>query len=215
MSEACTPRILIADDHELIRVALPTAIRRGVPGAFFAAVATAAEAVAAVEREKWDLLVLDLGLPDAGEFQTLRRIRALCPQLPVLVLSMFAEEKMGVAALEAGANGYLCKTADRAAIAQAAAETLAGRGHVSGKLRALLAGRRPAASAMKISLSPRELEVLVDLGRGLSNKEIAAKLAVSVSSVGTYRVRLMAKLGLHTTADLLRFVVEHGLTRIE
>ena len=207
------PRILIADDHELIRDALPGAIRRRLPTATFESVATASAVITAAQRERWDLLVLDLGLPGMGELDTLRRVRALQPALPVLVLSMFAEEKMGVAALEAGADGYLCKTADRNAIAHAAAETLAGRGHVSENLRSLLARRPRRPGGSITALSPREVDVLLDLGRGLSNKEIAARLAVGVTTVATYRARIMEKLALRTAADLHRFVIEQELTR--
>lgn len=212
MPELQETKILLADDHALIRGALPSAIRRRVPAAKFVQVGTAAEVLAAVQRAEWDLLVLDLGLPGGTELETLRQVRALRPQLRVLVFSMFPEDKMGVAAIEAGADGYLCKTADRALVAQAAAETLAGTGYRSAHLRELLAGRRTDPGGVP-ALSRRELEVLVLLGRGLSNKEVAAQLEVGVTSVGTYRARIMEKLGLSTTADLLRYVVEHRLAR--
>lgn len=212
MTEPKAPRILLADDHALIRDALPAFIRRRLPLAEFELVSSAPAVLAAVAGQPWDLVVLDLGLPGASEFSTLRRVRELQPRLPVLVLSMHAEEKMGLAALDAGADGYLCKTADGASVAGAVAETLAGRGYRSPRLQALLA-RRTEQKSRTVALSPRELEVLVELGAGRSNKEIAAKLGVSVTSVGTYRTRIMEKLGLETTADLLRYVVEHRLSR--
>jgi len=213
MPEGLAKRILIADDHALIRDALPRTIWRTVPEAIFFSVATVPALIEAIEREAWDLLVLDLGLPGGSEMGTLRRVREMRPELPILVLTMFAEDKMGVAALAAGANGYLCKTADRAVIARAAAETLAGRGYVSDHLRRLLSTREERAETDVASLSRREFEVLVELARGRSNKEIAAELDVSVTSVGTYRTRIMEKLALRTNADLVRFVVEKGLTR--
>lgn len=213
MSEVPVPRILLADDHVLIRDALPSAISRRVPDAQFECVGTAAATIEAVTRTEWSLLVLDLGLPGGREFETLRQVRAQRPALPILVYSMFPEHKMGVAAIEAGADGYLCKTADRATIAGAVAETLEGGGYRSAALQELLAKRARERGGSAAALSPRELEVLIELGRGLSNKEIAAGLGISVTSVGTYRTRLMEKLGVSTTADLLRYVVEHRLTR--
>ncbi|MBI2513008.1 MAG: response regulator transcription factor [Opitutae bacterium] len=207
------PRILLADDHGLIRDALPSAIRRRVPRAQFECVGTAADTIAAVMRREWSLVVLDLGLPGGTELETLRHVRELRPALPILVFSMFPEAKMGVAAIEAGASGYLCKTADRATIGAAVAETLAGEGYRSVRLRELLAKRARERHGEAAALSRRELEVLIELGRGRSNKEIAAGLGVSVTSVGTYRTRIMEKLGLRTTADLLRYVVEHRLLR--
>lgn len=207
------PLILLADDHGLIRDALPSVIRRQVPGARCECVSTAGAAVEAVARTAWDLVVLDLGLPGGGELEALRRARALRPTMPILVFSMFPEEKMGVAAIEAGADGYLCKTADRTTVATAVAETLAGRGYRSPALAELLAKRVRDRRGDLPALSQREMEVLIGLGRGRSNKEIAADLAISVTSVGTYRARIMDKLGLRTTADLLRYVVEHRLAR--
>jgi len=213
MPEDHAPRILLADDHGLIRDALPSAIRRRVPGARFESAGTSLAAIEAVARTAWSLVVLDLGLPGGTELETLRRMRELRPAMPILVFSMFPEEKMGVAAIEAGADGYLCKTADRAAVAAAAAETLAGNGHRSARLQELLAKRAGERAGEAAALSRRELEVLIELGRGRSNKEVAAKLGVSVTSVGTYRTRIMDKLDLRTTADLLRHVVEHRLVR--
>lgn len=213
MTELFEPHILLADDHVLIRDALPAAIRRSVPQAQFECVGTAATALEAVTRRDWNLVVLDLGLPGGTELETLRRVRELRPKMPILVFSMFPEQKMGVAAIEAGADGYLCKTADRALVAQAVAETLAGKGYRSELLRELLAKSLSERRGKAAALSRRELEVLIELGRGQSNKEIAARLGVSVTSVGTYRARILEKLGLRTTAELLRYVVEHRLVR--
>lgn len=213
MAEDPVSRILLADDHVLVRDALPAAIRRRVAGAQFECVGTASAALAAVAREAWHLVVLDLGLPGGTELETLRRVRAARPTMPILVFSMFPEEKMGVAALDAGADGYLCKTADRATIGEAVAETLAGRGYRSAALANLLVKRAGKRRGALSDLSQREMEVLIGLGRGRSNKEVAADLAISVTSVGTYRMRIMEKLGLRTTADLLRYVVEHRLAR--
>ncbi len=213
MSETNGPLILLADDHVLIRDALASVILRRVPGARCECTDTAAETIKAVTRAEWSLLVLDLGLPGGREFEALRQVRALRPSLPILVYSMFPEQKMGVAAIEAGADGYLCKTADRETVAKAVAETLAGDGYRSERLRRLLTQRASGRARGDVALSPRELEVLIELGRGRSNKEIAAGLAISVTSVGTYRTRIMDKLGVSTTADLLRHVIEHRLTR--
>lgn len=213
MSETPVPRILLADDHVLIRDALPPAIRRQVPDAEFECVGTAADAIDAVQRSEWSLVVLDLGLPGGTELETLRRVRALRPAMPILVFSMFPDQKMGIAAIEAGADGYLCKTADRATIATAVAETLAGNGYRSERLRELLTKRVSERRGRAAALSQRELEVLVALGRGRVAKEIAADLGISITSVGTYRARIMDKLGLRTTADLLRYIVEHRLAR--
>ncbi|MCF3649745.1 response regulator [Synoicihabitans lomoniglobus] len=206
-----SPRILVADDHVLIREAIPNTIRQHLPGATFALVGDATATLKAVTTSSWDLVVLDLGLPGSCEMDTVRALRERCPALPILVFTMFPESKMGAAAIEAGASGYLCKTADLAALVQATITLLEGRRYHSEKLGRQLAQRSTARRGNLSALSPREVEVLTQLGAGLSNKEIAAQLDLAVSSVGTYRARLLEKLQLRTTADLLRFVVEHGL----
>lgn len=211
MTDNSTLRILIVDDHALMRDALMTVLRRMFPLAWLKEVDTAAEAEVAVMDGCWDLAVLDLRLPDADEFETVRKLHALRPKVPILVYSMFCEEKMGKAALAAGASGYLCKAADRANIGVAVSEMLAGRGYVSERLRTVLAQRDAGEKGCTTALSARESEVLLALGRGLSNKEIASRLALGVSSVGTYRARIMAKLSLRTTAHLQRYVFEQRL----
>ncbi len=211
MADVSTLRILIVDDHALMRDALMAVLRRMYPHSRQQEVDTAAKAVEAVETDVWDLVVLDLGLPDGNGFEPLRRLHAMRPAMPILVYSSHPEEKMGQAALAAGASGYLCKTADRAQIGKAVSEMVAGRGYVSDRLRTVVAQRDHENKRRTTVLSAREMEVLLALGLGLSNKEIAARLGVVASSVGTYRARIMEKLSLRTTADLQRYVVEQRL----
>ena len=211
VSDSSNFKLLIVDDHALMRDAISAALRRMYPYSRQQEVCSAAEALAAVESDRWDLVVLDLGLPDAIGFEPLRRLHAMRPAMPILVYSTHPEEKMGQAALAAGASGYLCKTADRAQIGKAVSEMLAGRGYVGDRLRAVLAQREHEAKRRTTVLSAREMEVLLALGRGQSNKEIAACLGLVASSVGTYRARIMEKLSLRTTAGLQRYVVEHRL----
>lgn len=214
MPDLHKPRVLVVDDHALIREGVARAIRRRVPGAVVVPADTAPAAIAAVEREAWSMVVLDLGLPGGGgEWGTLQRLRELRPALPILVLSMFPEEKMGVAAIERGASGYLCKTADRATVGEAALAVLAGRGYRSANLQSLLDAGGTSKAGGVAALSPRELEVLLALGQGDANKEIAARLGVGVTTVATYRARIMEKLKLNSAVELVRYVVEQRLVR--
>lgn len=207
-------RILLVDDHVLIRDAMAGFIRRRFPGATCHTAATAAAAVAAVEAEAWSLVMLDLGLPGAqGELQTLRTLRQLRPEVPILVLSMFPEDKMGVPAMEAGASGYLCKTGDRETLYKAITATLAGGDYCTPRLRERLEARSGRRHPGEPALSARETDVLIALVRGESNKEISGRLNLSASTVTTYRARIFEKLGLRTSADLMRYAVEHRLAR--
>lgn len=205
-----SPRILIADDHALIRDSIPLILEKRFPCAHFGKASNTQEVRTAIEQHQWDMLILDLGLPGDRELQTLKSIRAQRPSLPILVLSMMSESKMGVRAMQAGASGYLCKTANMTIVESAIAQTLAGTNYISEFLRDKLSNTTTQTLGL-LDLSQRETEVLLEFGRGFSAKEIAGKLDVTVSSVGTYRARILEKLQLTTTAELVRYVTEQRL----
>ena len=205
-----SPRILIADDHALIRDSIPLVLEKRFPRANFGKAANTREVLIAIEQNEWDVLILDLGLPGDRELETLKSIRALRPALPILVLSMMPENKMGVRAIQAGASGYLCKTASMKLVETAIVQTLTGTNYLSEFLREKLSDT--ASHPLGLSdLSQRETEVLLEFGRGFSAKQIAAKLNITVSSIGTYRARILEKLRLTSTAELVRYVSEQRL----
>ena len=205
-----SPRILIADDHALIRDSLPLIMGESMPEAIFGKASNSKEVFQLIETEEWDIVILDLGLPGDREVESLTKIRAIRPNLPILILSMLSEEKMGAISIQAGANGYLCKTADLNLIRIAVTEILAGRQYISWELTATLTTTKNRPLGLK-ALSTRETSVLLDLGRGLSIKEIADNMMDTDSSIGTYRSRILDKLDLKNSADLVRYVTEHRL----
>lgn len=206
-------RVLLVDDHAVVRRGVRDLLAEAFPGAAFGEAEEPRAALAMVAAEPWDLVVLDLTLPGRGGIDALKEIKRLRPSLPVLVLSMHSESQYAMRVLRAGASGYVTKGSAPEVIAAAARRALEGGTHVSAALAELLArglrgsGDRPAHER----ISDRELEVLKRLAAGKTNKEIAAELALSEKTISTYRTRMLEKLDLRTNAELIQFARREGL----
>lgn len=206
-------RILVVDDHALVRRGV-IELLQGLPEAGrFGEAGSAADALALAEREPWDIVLLDLGLPDASGLDVLRRLRAAHPALPVLILTMFPEDQLAVRLLEAGAAGYLTKESAPEELLRAIRRVLEGHKYLSPTMTQALAdglgGATPAPPQRQ--LSARELEVLRLLASGWPIKEIGLHLGLSAKTVTTYRSRLLHKLGMTTNAELTYYATQHGL----
>ncbi len=202
---------LIIDDHPIIRQSLGLVLRSLFPGAELCEADSAKAALGRLPEKKWSVILLDLDLPDRSGLDLLRDVRALAPGSPVLVFSGRNEADYGRRVLAAGAMGFLSKMSSPPQIETAVRRVLAGHKHISPDLAEQLVG--PAAgAALHAALSDRELEVLRLFAAGLSPTDAAARLSLSIKTVSTYRTRLLEKLGLRTTADLIRYAVDHQLT---
>ncbi len=166
-----------------------------------------------VSESAWDVAILDMNLPDRNGLDLLPDVRVLAPHLPVLILSGKSELDFGVPALKAGAFGYLSKSEGLAEVVEAVRKAVAGQKHVSGALaeRLIQGLGDPAAGLPHERLSAREFQVLVQLGSGRTVSEVGTRLSLSAKTVSTYRSRLLEKMRLATTAELIRYVTEHGL----
>jgi DNA-binding NarL/FixJ family response regulator len=207
-------RCLIADDHPIIRSGLRGLIQLHSDMAEPGEAATAAETLDMVRTSTWDLVILDINLPDASGIDVLRRIRHLRPDLPVLMLSAHAEEQFAMRSLRAGASGYLSKQLAAEELIVAIRRVLSGRRYVSDALaEQLAAALDPAATDREPheTLSDREFQVLRLIGGGRTVSEIAESLHLSVKTVSTYRARLLEKLSLTTTAQLAAYAIRAGL----
>ncbi|MGB0128264.1 MAG: response regulator transcription factor [Rhodocyclaceae bacterium] len=206
-------RILIVDDHAVVRGGFRQFFA-GTPDLTVAGeAATGAEALALVRTQAWDLVLLDIALPDLNGIAVLKRIKDERPELPVLIFSMFSEEEFAIPALNAGAAGFLSKDSPPKQILSAIRSVIEGARYVSPTLaERLLAGSvAPSKPLPHEALSPRELEVLLHLSKGLSLTRIGEVLNLSVKTVSTYRTRILEKLGAQTNAELIRYVLEHKL----
>ena len=205
-------RILIADDHAMLRGGLKQILVLEYPGAIFGEAGNYQETLARVDQEPWDVLVLDIFMPGRSGLDVLRELEAGKPELPVLVLSSAPEEQMAVRVLRAGAAGYLNKRAAPEELARAVKKVAGGGTYASAKLGEKLAGdlARPSCAPHE-QLSDREFQVMQMLAAGKFIKEIAADLALSPKTVSTFRTRLMGKLRLQSDVELVRYTLEHNL----
>lgn len=205
-------RILVADDHALVRKGLIQLLARQHDFAEFGEAASAAEALALVTRQSWDILLLDLALPDASGLEVLQRVRELRPALPVLIVSMYPEDQLGERLLQAGASGYLTKEAAPEELVHAIRRLLRGQKYVSPALEAQMAERPSGAQTSRHErLSAREFEVMLLLAAGRPIHIIARRLGVSPKTVTTYRARVLTKMRMATNAELTHYAVQQRL----
>ena len=206
-------KILIADDHAVVRGGLRQFLAGAADCHIAGEASSGGEALALVATEQWDLLLLDIGLPDVNGLEVLKRIKQEQPALPVLIFSMFAEDDYAMAALDAGAAGYLPKDSVPEEILSAIRRACRGERYLSPQLaEKLIAGTAGIARKQAHdTLSEREFTVMRLLGRGLALTDIAESLHLSPKTVSTYRARLLEKLDLPNNAELTRYVIEHKL----
>jgi DNA-binding NarL/FixJ family response regulator len=210
-----TLRLLVVDDHDLIRQGLRALLAADPSIEIAAEAATVREAEQHLRREQFDVIVLDVSLPDETGWDLLETIRASpAAATPVLILSSHDDQEYGMLALRSGAAGYLSKSEAASRIAVAIHRVAAGGRYISDavaeRLATLLVGGGPALSPHE-SLTPRELQVLLRLVRGRPLVEIADELHVSPKTVTTWRTRILEKLGATSNADLTRYAVRHRL----
>jgi len=205
-------RILVVDDHALVRRGL-IELLQGLPdGVQFGEAGTAAEAIALAFGERWDVVLLDLGLPDRHGLEVLREVHAARPQLPVLVLTMFPEDQLALRMLEMGASGYLTKESAPEELLRALERVMTGHKYLSPAMaQAVADGLGGPPPAPHEQLSDRELEVLRLLAAGRPITAISRQLGLSPKTVTTYRARLLHKLGMRSNAELTFYATQHGL----
>jgi two-component system invasion response regulator UvrY len=208
-------RVLIADDHAMVRAGLRRWLEQDRSIEAVAESATAAETLQQLRDGTWDLVVLDINMPDRSGIDILRHIRAGHPSTRVLVVSAFAEKQYAVYALRAGAAGYLAKDQAPEEFMRAVHTVLAGRRFVSAALAELLVNSldEPADKPLHSVLSQREFQILCKLAVGRTVSEIAQDLCISVKTVSTYRARVLEKMNLTTNADLTTYALRNGLVQ--
>ena len=205
-------KILIADDHAVLRKGLRQILAEEFPEAQIGEATTTPETLELLSRERWDVLVLDIFMPGRTGLEVLRDVRQQQPKLPVLVLSSAPEEQLAVRVLKAGAKGYLNKQAAPEELVNALRKILAGGRYVSGALAEQLAAELTPSNQFKPgALSDREFEVLRLLVAGKSIKEIGGELSLSAKTVSTYHTRIWGKLGVHNDVELIHYAASHGL----
>ena len=206
-------KILVIDDHEVVRRGVKQILEENFAQVEVGEANTSRKGMAAVQQQRWDLVILDINLPDQSGLQLLGELHDTQPGLPLMVLSLHPEEQYAVRVFRAGARAYLTKQTAPEELARAVKQVLAGRMYVTASLGEQMAGSLSKSSADPVpaTLSEREREVLVLIAQGQSLKNIAQSLILSVKTVSTYRGRLRDKLQLTTTAELIRYAIDHHL----
>jgi two-component system invasion response regulator UvrY len=206
-------KILIIDDHELVRDGLKHILLDGGTARRVGEACNAQQSMDAVRREKWDIVILDLNLGGRSGMEVLKEIKAEFPRLPVLVLSIFPEEQFALRAIRAGANGYLNKNLATQELVESIRQVRAGGQYISPKVAEQLvnAVQQPAGQPLHATLSDREDQVLRLIAGGSTVGEIAVQLGLSVKTVSSYRTITLRKLGLKNNAQIMRYAQEHGL----
>lgn len=205
-------RVFLADDHALFREGVKALLAEESDIAVAGEAGTAKETLQRIKNEQWDVLLLDISLPDGSGIDLLRQIRPHKPQLPILILSMHPEEQFAVSLLRAGANGYITKDAIPQQVVQAIRTLLNGRKYISPTVAQSLAedvggNGRPRHE----QLSEREFQVFCKLAAGRSVGEIATELFLSNKTVSTYRARILEKMNARSNADLTYYAIKNGL----
>jgi DNA-binding NarL/FixJ family response regulator len=202
-------RVLVVEDHAVVRRGL-CAVLESAGQACVANVGTGTAAERAVQEHGLDVVLLDLGLPDVDGLQLLRRLQARAPKVAVVILTMHAEEEYVLRALAAGASGYVLKLAEPEAVVEAIGRAVKGELYIDPAVARPVA-RRAVQPPKPDPLTAREREVLERIARGLTNRQIAEELFVSLNTVETHRRHILEKLGVHSRAGLVAHALEHGL----
>jgi two-component system invasion response regulator UvrY len=205
-------KALIADDHPIVRKGIVQLLKDAFPKIKTEEVNSGIEAVKKINGEVWDLIVLDISMPGRNGIEVLKHARNSGVKTPILILSMQAEEHYALRSLKAGASGYVSKESAGDELVKAVEKVMGGKKYISPKVTEILAenlGEEPEIIHEK--LSDREMEVMMLIASGKAVSDIANDLNLSVSTVSTYRLRVLDKLHLHNNAEILRYVFENGL----
>jgi DNA-binding NarL/FixJ family response regulator len=206
-------RVLIVDDHAIVRRGLRELLSDQFPAAKFGEAADAAQALERLQERDWDVVLLDITLPGKSGLDLLKELKSARPKLPVLVLSAHPEDQFAIRALKAGAEGYLTKETAPEELVNATRKVLAGGRYVSPALGEKLAFRvsKDVTGAPHERLSDREYQVMCHIAAGKSLREIAVELSLSPKTVSTYRTRILEKLGVKNSAAIVRYAMRNGL----
>jgi DNA-binding NarL/FixJ family response regulator len=205
-------RILLVDDHPVVRHGIRTILTERIKGAVVGEAGDAASAIGQVRSGDWDVVLADISLPGTSGLDLIKQLRRLQPSVPTVVVSMHPASQFARRALNAGAAGYLTKDSPPEEYITAIEEARRGRRYVgrdAGDVLVRWSARAPATPHE--SLSDREYQVLRMLGSGQTVTDISRDLGLSVKTVSTYRMRMMEKLGMRTNAELMRYAIENNL----
>ena len=206
-------RILIADDFPLFRRGVKELLTDGLESVTVGECGNSHDLLELVRRNKWDVVILDITMPGSSGTETLKQLKAEYPKLPVLVLSMHPEDQYAVRMFKAGADGYLTKASAPDELVEAIKKVLGGGQYVSSTLgeKLALTFKASTGSVPHEHLSDREYEVMCLIASGKTVSEIAETMHLGVTTISTYRARILEKMNLKNNAELTRYALKRGL----
>ena len=206
-------RILIADDHAIVRKGLKQLIHDEYPSALVEEVGDVESLIKQVMKANWDVLICDISMPGRSGVEALHQVKQINPQLPVLIMSMHPEDQYALRVLKAGASGYLSKDTVHEELINALRTIKLGRKYITPSIAEKLASAFETNNGRQLheNLSDREFDVFKMLAAGKSVSEIAAQLSLSATTVSTYRSRILEKMVMKNNADLTRYALEKNI----
>lgn len=206
-------RLLLVDDHTIVREGLTRILEQGGEGWSVCDASSGFQALEELRRQPFDVVIADLSMPGMSGLELIRRVRAGSPRLPILVLSMHAEEEYALRAFQSGANGYITKDSASLELVAAVHKLLRGGAHVTSSIAERVMQRLNGTVEVPehARLSNRELEVLRRLVDGQRPTDIAEALHLSIKTISTHKSRIMKRLNITSTAGLMRYGFQHGL----
>jgi len=206
-------KILIVDDHAIVRKGLIQILIESYPDALLFEAINSEEVYKLLKLHNWDIILLDISLPGRNGIDLLKQLRSDGIKVPILILSMHDEEQYAIRVLKAGASGYINKNMATEELTLAIQKLLDGKKYISEFVANQLLEKPQVENEKNILqlLSDRELQVFVHLSKGKSVSEIANEISLSVNTISTYRSRILEKLGLNNNVDIMKFAIENGI----
>ena len=205
--------VLLVDDHTIVRKGLKQILDETEDIVVLSEASNGQEAIEEVDRNSFDVIVLDISMPGMSGLDVIKQLKTVAPALNVLVLSMHPEEQYAIRSLKAGAAGYLTKDKAPEELITAIRRVATGARYISSTLAERLASilNNGSAKAPHETLSDREYQILCLIGAGVTVRQIADQLSLSIKTVSTYRTRLLRKMNLETNAELMRYTLDNQL----
>lgn len=206
-------KILIVDDHAIVRSGLVAVLQAQFRGAEIAEVDNAADFLNIIRKSSWDIVLLDISMPGRSGLDALKDLRDEGYKTPVLILSMQPEEQYSIRALKSGASGFINKMAPMTELVTAINMVVSGKKYISAKTAEVLADSMADLSdkPLHYRLSDREMQVMLLIASGKVNAEISKEISLSVNTISTYRSRILEKLLLKNNAEITRYAMDHHL----
>ncbi|MFT5170584.1 MAG: two-component system invasion response regulator UvrY [Candidatus Marinamargulisbacteria bacterium] len=203
-------KVCLVDDHKMMSEGLKTLLQEDKSISVINEAESAAQFFEILKPEAWDVIILDISLPDENGLSILKKIRAKDKTVPVLILTMYNEEQYGIRAFKAGASGYMTKDAAPDDLILAVKKLSDGHRYITPNLGELLADSLQKQSVVSHDeLSDREFEVLKLIGKGKSLSEIGTQFSLSIKTISTYRTRILSKMGFSNNADIIRYCINN------